>query len=200
MAASTSASSEARMAPVRRLFRPFTVINRAELERAKRAQQLSELILDRTPDSERSIARREFVRLQFQNRVEWFGARGRLLSALHGFIALVVIAAGLLASGVTAISAPSPLSSWNYLTIALGVVVGVLTGITQIFLPSRRAAIYRRTESDLYREGWNLVFGRGRYVHCQDPEQAWSRFVDVILDTEGRAGLAEFSSEGLSAD
>jgi hypothetical protein len=173
--------------PIRRLLLPWRTARAAEQERAHEASTLRALILARL--GQPNEAQLAFVHLRFVRRLEWYGARGRLLVVFHSGIVLATIAAGLLTSGVTALAKDKggTLSFWSLVVIALGVAVGLLTGLTQIWRPGQRSASYNLGERELRDEGWCFVHARGKYESLHYPDQAWAAFVDAVREIEGRA-------------
>lgn len=169
--------------PIGRVVMSWRTARAAEQERSDEAGELCSLILERLeePDEAQAV----FVRRQFRRRLEWFGARGRLTVSLHTAVALLIVAAGLSMSGVTAIE-DKHLNGWSYFVIVLGVVVGVLTGLLQIWRPSERSVSYLTAERELRDEGWRFVQQRGRYEKATDTA-AWGAFVDAIQEINGRA-------------
>jgi hypothetical protein len=137
-----------------------------------------------------------FVVYRFVSRLSWFGRRSLSQNRYHTMIALTVIAAGLLTSGLTAFTDAGGLSGWQRgLVIALGVVVGVGTGLTQILRPAQRSVAYQQAYERLLTEGWEFVLGRGRYEQTSDIDDAFEAFVDAVLDIDARAGKAYELSE-----
>lgn len=173
--------------PLARVLLPWMTARAAERERFLEAQALSELILARhgSPGPEHEV----FVRERVFRRLNWYGARGRLTATLHGLVALAIIAAGLTSSGIAALSAEFPLSKMT--VMVLGVLVGVLTGVIQVWKPTQRAGNYYWAENELRNEGWRYVHSRGQYEGNLTPETAWACFVDAVLDIEQRATTAD---------
>ena len=170
--------------PIVRVVTPWRTAQAAERERGAEAQELCRLILDRLdPPNDAQAA---FLQARFGRRLEWFGARGRLIVSLHTLLALVIVAAGLLTSGITALE-DQQLTAWSYVVIGLGVLVGVFTGLMQIWRPSERSVSYLTAERQLRDEGWRFVQRRGRYEHCESSAEAWDAFVDAVQEIEGHA-------------
>lgn len=102
--------------PIARIVAPWRTAQAVESERRAEAQELCRLILDRLgPVNDAQAA---FLRARFGRRLEWFGARGRLIVSLHMLLALVTVAAGLLTSGITALE-DQKLNAWSYVVIGL---------------------------------------------------------------------------------
>ena len=63
--------------------------------------------------------------------------------------------------------------------IFLGILVGVLTTINQVWGPSQRSVARYQAAYALRREGWNFLHERGRYETLPD-EQKLGAFIDEV--------------------
>jgi hypothetical protein len=89
-------------------------------------------------------------------------------------IAVVTIVAGLTSSGLAATGEGAKI-----VVVALGIVVGVLSGINQTWRPSQRSVVRYQAAFALRREGWDFLRDRGRYTRL-DPQIRVAAFVDEV--------------------
>jgi hypothetical protein len=115
----------------------------------------------------------DFVEYRFVAPLEanaWGGpAYGRAFTA----ISVATIAAGLFSSSIAAVfDRPSAAA-----IAILGLAVGVLTAINQLWKPAQRSGARYQAAYALRREGWDFVNGRGRYAQLDEDRQL-GLFVD----------------------
>ena len=162
-------------------------------QRVDEAYRLGRRILDRLERA--TDADVDFVRYRFAHRLAWFGRRALWQNRYHAVVAVTVIAAGLISSGVTALADPGGLSPFEEgLVIALGVIVGVGTGLAQILRPAQKSVAYQRAYNDLLQAGWDFVNAQEPY-NDQDVRVAFSKFAARVAEIENLATAAEELAE-----
>lgn len=76
--------------------------------------------------------------------------------------------------------------------IALGLVVGLLAQVLQIWRPSERSVAYYHARASLLHEGWDFVYDDGFYApHKKDPLRQFSLFREQVLRIESAAAADE---------
>jgi hypothetical protein len=107
----------------------------------------------------------------------------RLLLSLGMGISGAGLAASLLAvlggNGQWGVAGSGTVSVWALLAAAAGVLVGVLTAISQILKPAQRSVASYQLTHTLRHEGWDYVSGRGQYRGRTGP-QALDLFIDEV--------------------
>jgi hypothetical protein len=143
----------------------------------------------------------EFVFHRFSSRIRWYAHRYPQLIRWHTVLALLVLAAGLGTSGITALNETRDESStvWTVTVIVLGVLVGIFTGLSQIWKPGQKSSSYYVGQNDLRQEGWDFVQRRGRYKDKDYPDEAFELFVEAISLIERRALAVDLQGTGQPA-
>jgi hypothetical protein len=139
-------------------------------------------------------AQKEFLEYRFKRRyvnavqkAPWFGR-------IAGALKMTAGTAGLASAGIGALNESiRTMLVWQVTTILLGILVGALTTLDQIWKPSVRHSNYRQTERQLLKEGWDFVLKRGRYRSAHDAEARYKLFEDEVIriDQTERTGLEE---------
>jgi Protein of unknown function (DUF4231) len=145
---------------------------------------------------------RDFIVYRYELPLIWFGDRAPRYKRLFARISLIVIAAGLLSSGLAALAKGQSDGfggTVSWIVIVLGIVVGLGSGYMQISKPSQKSVAYANAQYELRREGWDLVHRRGKYKDVADDE-VFGAFVDVILDLEARARAVDNPDASSSLD
>jgi hypothetical protein len=143
----------------------------------------------------------EFIYHRFSSRIRWYARAAPSLSFWYTLIALLVVASGLLTSGLTAIQQAASERAQDdsilpYVVIGLGVAIGVLTGLSQVWKPAQKSVSYYAGQHDLRQEGWDFVNKRGRYRTKDYPEAAFAVFVDAVTAIERRALAVDLQGAG----
>jgi hypothetical protein len=150
----------------------------------------------------RAIApwQQEFVYHRFSSRIRWYARRYPYLVRVQTILALIVVAAGLGTSGITALDTGSGTwNGWPYVVIILGVVVGVFTGLSQIWKPGQKALSYCVGQLELRQEGWDFVQKRGEYKASAYPHDAFGLFAERVASIERQALAVDLQGAGQPA-
>lgn len=132
---------------------------------------------------------------RFRERLERYDYRSRRLGWLREILNVVVIAGGLITSGTIALGDVNSHRVQGFL-IFVGLLVGVLTAINQIFRPGARSVTYGRAASDLRREGWDFLYHRGKYSRAENDTERYNLLVGEISEIHSRAEVIPGTEDG----
>lgn len=158
----------------------------SQAQRRDEARAISRRILESVKLSDAKS--RDFLLYRFELPLIWYGEHAPKLGRRHATIAIAVIGAGLLISGLSAVAKGQDAGFGEFVAwvvIFLGVVVGLGTGFSQITKVSQKSVAYANAQDELRREGWGLVHRRGKYKKMTNRD-AFGAFVDVVLALEAR--------------
>jgi hypothetical protein len=154
----------------------------------READHLSSRILARVPDSDHA---REFVEHRFRFPLVNYRRRSTAAAALHIGINLLTALAGLSTAAIVAAGGDS--GFWKSMIIAIGLLVGLLSGMNQILRPGQKNLAFARTWMDLRTQGWQYVCGLGVYSSRlnADPDaesrETWLRFAANVIGAQQEA-------------
>lgn len=127
-------------------------------------------------DAERELAAfDDWLHFRFRESLERDAKAGPAFGKASTAIGVTTIGAGLgssAAAGAWGDDATLPVA-------ALGILVGILTAINQIWRPSQRSIARYQAAFALRREGWDFVQDRGRYERLK-PEVRLGALVDEV--------------------
>ena len=144
------------------------------------AQRLHGLLAEKLGGADLSVpepqrlARIGWLQHRFTDALEVDAAAGPSFGRASTALAVMTAAAGLAASALTGLG-----NDWEEVVIVLGILVGVLTTINQVWGPSQRSVARYQAAYALRREGWNFLHDRGRY-ETLTPEQRLGAFMDEV--------------------
>ncbi|HEX8054755.1 MAG TPA: DUF4231 domain-containing protein [Thermoleophilaceae bacterium] len=125
---------------------------------------------------ERPEAFDDWLRLRFQVPLERDALAGPAFGKSATALGVATIGAGLASSAITTASG----GDWATVVVAsLGIIVGVLATINQIWRPSERSVARYQAAFALRREGWAYLQDRGRYERVA-PEDRLPAFIDEV--------------------
>jgi hypothetical protein len=119
-----------------------------------------------------------WLRYRFREPLERDAVAGPRFGRAATLIGVGTIAAGLASSTIANVS-NSPSALWLGV---LGLVVGVLGAVNQIWRPGERSVARYQAAFALRREGWNYLRDRGRYVKPSPVDQL-ALFIDEVNRT-----------------
>jgi len=142
-----------------------------------------------------------FVRLRFEEplRANAFGgpAYGRAFTAMS----VATIAAGLTSSSIVTASSGEPLSGSTTVAVAsLGILVGVLAAIVQLWKPAQRSVARYRAAYASRREGWDYIHDLGRYEGLSVSEGRKAFMTQINSIHQGVESIDESVSEGTTPE
>jgi hypothetical protein len=147
------------------------------------AQQLARQIREKVRSGEsadeetqrRMEAFDEWLRFRFVGPLVRDAAAGPAFGKAATALGVATIGAGLGSSALATASGDSATIG----VAVLGIVVGVLGGINQIWRPSQRSVARYQAAFALRREGWDFAQDRGRYERL-DPQVRVAAFIDEV--------------------
>lgn len=167
-----------RWPPWRRLRGGIQVLADGEAQRL--AQRIREKVQIVDPGDGTDAARRleafdDWLRFRFHEPLVRDAAAGPAFGKTATAIGVATIGAGL---GSSALATTSGNGATGAVAV-LGIVVGVLSAINQIWRPSQRSVARYQAAFALRREGWDFLNDRGRYERL-DPEARLATFIDEV--------------------
>ena len=154
------------------------------------ADHLSARILARAPTNDDVSA--EFIEHRFRFPLINYRRRSTIAAGSH--IAINVFTAlGSLASAAIVAAGAGEEGALKVFVIAVGVAVGLLSGLNQVLRPGQRNLVYARTWMQLRSEGWEYVRGLGDYAPKSPtgqethPSEAWALFTSRVIGVQREA-------------
>jgi hypothetical protein len=159
---------------------PDEAVQLARLVQSKAERALESAPEDSVPAG-RANALEAWVRYRFLGPLDLDAKAGPSYGGAASLLGVATIGAGLASSTIAGVGD----GVWADATIgALGVTVGVLTAINQIWRPGTRSVARYQSAFGLRREGWDYVHDRGRYENLGPMAQ-----LDLLIDEIGRTNL-----------
>lgn len=148
------------------------------------ADHLSKCVLERAPSSDWA---REFIEHRFRFPLSNYRDRSTTSAGVHIAINLLSAAFGLATAAIVAAGGDSDF--WKAMVIAIGLAVGVLSGVNQILQPGQRNLTYARTWIELRAQGWQYVWGLGDYAPLPGDDthterKMWDLFVTRVINAQ----------------
>jgi len=155
-------------------------IRGAKKAHVREADHLSRCVLERAP---RNDCSREFVEHRFRFPLANYRGRSTSSAAAHVAINLATAALGLATASIVSLAGAS--SPWKGIVIGIGLVVGVLSGVNQLFQFGQRNLAFARTWLTLRAEGWRYVWALDDYGPRSSDTSAenaiWALFVSRVI-------------------
>jgi hypothetical protein len=126
-------------------------------------------------DERRRDAFDDWLRYRFYGPLERNAAAGPAFGKSATAIGVGTIGAGLLSSALSTVEGSGAAAS----VLALGVIVGVLGYINQIWRPAQRSVTRYQSAFALRREGWDFLYERGRYEGLAE-DKSLALFIDEV--------------------
>lgn len=138
-----------------------------------------------------------FIEANLKGNLRLFTRRAPRLKMYYRSFGLLTFACGLTS---TALAAFSKATAVRIVIAVLGVLVGVITHLLQVWRPAERSGAYYRARAHLLREGWCYLDNAGVYQLLADhPTEQFLKFQSQVIAIESVAAALDEQAEPVSA-
>ena len=162
------------------------------------AEMLTKKASESATGSEDNVeVRVNFIEHEVRRSLSEYLGSGPWLGRAFTLLSLLSITAGLLSATVASWSSPVTDGQRRFIAI-LGVVVGVLGAVLQIWKPGQKSVAMNRSGEALYYEGWDYLTRLGRYADDKTSGDKWPLFAGAVgrINRNARATDTTAATQG----